>query len=55
MRLSKTWLKKRSTPYKGQLISKGLFGVIVLTKKTTKFFLRISPLASKKSLKIYII
>ena len=33
---------------KGQLISKGLFGVIVSTKKPTKFFLRISGLASKK-------
>ena len=34
--------------FKGQLISKGLFGVIVTTKKPTKF-LRISALASKKS------
>ena len=33
---------------KGQLISKGLFGVIVSTKKPT-IFLRISALASKKS------
>ena len=33
---------------KGQLISKCLFGAIVLTKKPTKFFLRISALASKK-------
>ena len=29
--------------YKGQLISKGLFGVIVWTKKPTKFFLRFLP------------
>ena len=34
---------------KGQLISKVLFGVIVSTKNPTKFFLRISSLASKKS------
>ena len=33
---------------KGQLISKGLLGVIVWTKKPTKLFLRISALASKK-------
>ena len=33
---------------KGQLISKGLIGVIVLTK-TQRLFLRISALASKKS------
>ena len=35
---------------KGQLISKGLFGVIVSTKKPTSF-LRIYALASKKSSK----
>ena len=35
-------------PSKGLLISKGLLGVIVLTKKPTNF-LRISTLASKKS------
>ena len=34
---------------KGQLISKGLFGVIVSTKKSKQFFLRISALVSKKS------
>ena len=33
---------------KGQLISKGLFDVIVSTKKLTKLFLRISALVSKK-------
>ena len=33
--------------FKGHLISKGLFGVIVWTKNPTKF-LRISALASKK-------
>ena len=33
---------------KGQLISKGLFGVIVLTKKPTNF-LMISALGSNKS------
>ena len=33
---------------KGQLISKGLFDVIVSTKKTNKIYLRISALASKK-------
>ena len=33
---------------KGQLISKGLFDVIVSAKKTMNFFLRISVLASKK-------
>ena len=33
---------------KGQLISKGLFDVIVSTKNPTNFFLRISTLASKK-------
>ena len=32
----------------GQLISKGLFNVIVWTKKPKEFFLRISALASKK-------
>ena len=36
------------TQTKGQLISKGLFGVIVWTKTSTKFILRISALASKK-------
>ena len=35
---------------KGQLISKGLFGVIVWTKKPTNFFLLISALVSKKRL-----
>ena len=35
-------------PFKDQLISKGLFDVIVSTKKPTKFVLRISALASKK-------
>ena len=35
---------------KGQLISKFLLGVIISTKKTTKFFLRISALASNKRL-----
>ena len=30
-------IKKRETS-KGQLISQGLFGVIVLTKKPTKYF-----------------
>ena len=39
---------QHSVTTKGQLISKGLFGVIVWTKKPTKFFLRISALASKK-------
>ena len=34
--------------YKGQLISKCPFGVIVWTKIPTKFFSRISALASKK-------
>jgi hypothetical protein len=33
---------------KGQLISKGLFGVIVSTKKNNEFFLRIFALASKR-------
>ena len=33
---------------KGQLISKCLLGVIVWTKKPTKFFSRISAIASKK-------
>ena len=33
---------------KGQLISKCLLGVIVLTKKNNEFFLRNSALASKK-------
>ena len=33
---------------KGQLISKGPFGVIVPTRKPTKFFLKISALGSKK-------
>ena len=33
---------------KGQLISKCIFGAIVWTKKATKFFSRISALASKK-------
>ena len=33
---------------KGQLISKGLFDVIVSTKKPTNFFLGISALTSKK-------
>ena len=33
---------------KGQIISKGLFGVIVSSKKNNKIFLRISALASKK-------
>ena len=33
---------------KGQLISKGLFDVIVWTKKNNEIFLRISALASKK-------
>ena len=33
---------------KGQLISKGLLGVIILIKKTNEIFLRISALASKK-------
>ena len=32
---------------KGQLISKGLLGVIVSTKKTNEISLRISALASK--------
>ena len=40
----------KATAAKGQLISKGLFGVIVSTKKPTSF-LRISALASKKSSK----
>ena len=35
-------------PSKGQLISKGLFDVIVSTKKNNEFFVRISALASKK-------
>ena len=34
---------------KGQLISKGLFGVIVSIKKATKFVLRIFALAYEKS------
>ena len=34
--------------FKGQLISKGLFDVIVSTKKKQQFFLRISALGSKK-------
>ena len=34
--------------FKGQLISKGLFDVIVSTKKTNEISLRISALASKK-------
>ena len=34
--------------FKGQLISKCLFGVIVWTKKNNEFFLRISALAYKK-------
>ena len=33
---------------KGQLISKGLFGVFKSTKKTNKNFVRISALAFKK-------
>ena len=33
---------------KGQLISKGLFDVIILTKKPTMIFFRISALASIK-------
>jgi hypothetical protein len=36
-------------PAQGQLISKGLFDVIVWTKKN-EIFLKISALASKKSL-----
>ena len=36
-------------PVKGQLISKGLFGIIVCDHKTKEIFLRISTLASKKS------
>ena len=36
----------KSTSPKGQFISKGLFDVIVWTKKPTKFFIRISALAS---------
>ena len=39
-----------SRSLKGQLISKCLLGVIVSTKKSTKFFLRISALASKMRL-----
>ena len=39
----------KSLPFKGQLISKCIFGVIVWTKKPM-IFLRISVLASKKSL-----
>ena len=35
---------------KGQLISKCPFGVFESTKKPTKFFVRISALASKKRL-----
>ena len=41
------------SPFKGQLISKGLFDVIVSTKKKEKK-LRISALASKKIKAFYI-
>ena len=34
-------------PFKDQLISKGLFDVIVSTKKNNEIFVRISALASK--------
>ena len=35
--------------FKGQLISKGLFGVIVCDQKINEIYLRISALASKIS------
>ena len=43
-------IRKENLPIiiKGQLISKGLFDVIVSTKKPTEFFLKISALATKK-------
>ena len=39
---------KSSKGIKGQLISKCSFGVFKLTKETTKFFVKISSLASKE-------
>ena len=47
--VKKTGVTLLGSPAKGQLVSKGLFGVIVLTQKPT-IFSRISALATEKRL-----